>query len=97
MRKGDVIHEKARIGGMQAENDWTVTEWENLQRVVLSMPGTRLGDLRITYEFTQIPGGVEFYANLHMMRVDSQQKFKRGSNGKWTGTLKLRQRTSGSW
>ena len=49
MQRGDKIRERARIGGAVAENEWTVVEHERPRRVVLQMPGTRLGDLRITY------------------------------------------------
>ncbi len=64
MRCGDVIRERARIGSADAENDWRVTEWERNQRVVLSMPNTRLGDLKITYTFVERDGGVEFTREL---------------------------------
>lgn len=64
MRLGDVIRERAKIGQDIGENDWTVTVWEKNKRVVLEMPGTRLGDLRITYHFEPQPGGVQFSREL---------------------------------
>lgn len=64
MQLGDVIRERAKIGGTIAENDWTVTEWERPSRVVLAMPNTRLGDLQITYRFTPNDGGVNFVREL---------------------------------
>ncbi len=60
MRLGDVIRERARIGGMEAEGEWTVTALERPKHVVLQMPGTRLGDLRITYAFRPMGDQVEF-------------------------------------
>jgi hypothetical protein len=51
MKVGDVIRERARIGASVGENDWTVTVCEPPRRVVLEMPGTRLGDLKISYLF----------------------------------------------
>src|SRR6476620_2353023 len=60
MRLGDVIRERAKIGAVIAENDWTVTVWERNQRVVLSMPNTRLGDLKISYFFEPIPHGLKY-------------------------------------
>ena len=35
MRLGDVIRERARIGGTEAENDWTVSEWKRPSWVAL--------------------------------------------------------------
>ena len=64
MRLGDVIRERAKIGAVIGENDWTVTEWERNKRVVLSMPNTRLGDLQITYSFVEKNDGVEFTREL---------------------------------
>lgn len=64
MRLGDVIRERAKIGAAIAESDWTVTEWERNWRVVLSMPATRLGDLKITYSFAPIPDGTEYTRTL---------------------------------
>ena len=64
MRLGDVIRERARIGQAIGENDWTVTAWEQNERVVLAMPGTRLGDLQITYTFAERDGGMEFTREL---------------------------------
>lgn len=64
MRLGDVIRERAKIGQEIGENDWTVTDWEQNKRVVLEMPGTRLGDLKITYHFQPQPHGVQFSREL---------------------------------
>lgn len=64
MRLGDVIRERARIGGIEAENDWMVTELERPTKVVLSMPGTRLGDLQISYRLTPLGDQVEFTREL---------------------------------
>lgn len=64
MRLGDVIRERAKIGSVIAENDWTVTEWERNRRVVLSMPDTRLGDLKITYSFVSTPEGLAYTRTL---------------------------------
>lgn len=64
MRAGDIIREHARIGGMDAENDWKVTQLERPQRVVLSMPKTRLGDLKISYTFEPRGDGIEFVRSL---------------------------------
>jgi hypothetical protein len=64
MKLGDVIRERARIGDSVGESDWTVTEWERPTRVVLSMPGTRLGDLKIEYRFVPNGDGVEFFRTL---------------------------------
>lgn len=64
MRFGDVIRERALIGGMEAENDWTVTRLERPHLIVLSMPKTRLGDLLISYTFEPREGGVEFVREL---------------------------------
>jgi hypothetical protein len=61
---GDVIRERARIGGGVGENDWTVVEHERPRRVVLWMPGTRLGDLQITYLFEPSGAQVEFTREL---------------------------------
>jgi hypothetical protein len=54
----------ARIGGGVGENDWTVVEHERPRRVVLWMPGTRLGDLQITYLFEPSGAQVEFTREL---------------------------------
>jgi hypothetical protein len=64
MKLGDVIRERARIGESVGENDWTVTDWQRPTRVVLSMPGTRLGDLQISYLFVPTADGVEFSREL---------------------------------
>jgi hypothetical protein len=64
MSLGDVIRERAKIGQAIGENDWTVTEWERPNKVVLSMPATRLGDLKITYFFTPHKDGVEYTREL---------------------------------
>lgn len=64
MRLGDVIRERAKIGAGIGENDWTVSAWEQNQRVVLTMPNTRLGDLQITYSFVERNDGVEFTREL---------------------------------
>jgi hypothetical protein len=64
MQLGDVIRERARIGGVEAENDWRVTEWSRPRRLVMEMPGTRLGDLKITYSFELTDHGVEFRREL---------------------------------
>lgn len=64
MREGDVIRERAKIGNDIGENDWTVTVWEQNKRVVLEMPGTRLGDLKIAYCFEREGNGVCFTRKL---------------------------------
>ena len=64
MRPGDIIRERARIGQDIGESDWTVTEWVKDRRVVLSMPGTRLGDLQIAYQFEPQNDGVQFTRDL---------------------------------
>lgn len=64
MQLGDVIWERAKIGEAIGENDWTVTEWARPTRFVLSMPSTRLGDLKITYGFTPHGDGVEYTREL---------------------------------
>ena len=64
MQLGDCIHERARIGGAIAENDWAVVEYLRPSRVVLRMPGTRLGDLEIVYCFALRGDAVEFTREL---------------------------------
>lgn len=64
MRLGDVIRERARIAGMEAEGDWTVAEIERPTRVVLKMPATRLGDLQISYQFAPRGDEIEFTREL---------------------------------
>src|SRR5574341_2085247 len=64
MQRGDKIRERARIGGIIAENEWNVTEQKRPSRVVLKMPGTRLGDLRIAYQFRTRGENVEFVREL---------------------------------
>jgi polyketide cyclase/dehydrase/lipid transport protein len=64
MRRGDKIRERARISGIIAENEWTVTEHKRPSRVVLKMPGTQLGDLRIAYRFQARRDDVEFTREL---------------------------------
>ena len=64
MQLGDSIHERARIGGTVGENDWVVVEHVHPSRVVLRMPGTRLGDLQIVYRFAPRGDGVEFTREL---------------------------------
>ena len=64
MQLGDSIHERARIGGTIGENDWTVVEYTRPSRVVLRMPGTRLGDLEIVYRFAPRGDTVEFTREL---------------------------------
>ncbi len=64
MQRGDKIRERARIGGMIAENEWKVTERKRPSRVVLKMPGTRLGDLKIGYRFQARGEEVEFTREL---------------------------------
>lgn len=64
MQRGDKIRERARIGGIIAENEWKVTELKRPSRVVLKMPGTRLGDLKIGYRFQTRGEEVEFTREL---------------------------------
>jgi hypothetical protein len=64
MRLGDSIHERARIGGLIGENDWTVVECARPSRVVLRIPGTRLGGLEIVYRFEPRGDAVEFTREL---------------------------------
>ena len=64
MKLGDSIHERARIGGAIGENVWTVVEYVCPSRVVLRMPGTRLGDLEIVYQFAARDDAVEFTREL---------------------------------
>ncbi|MFN8533177.1 MAG: SRPBCC family protein [Dehalococcoidia bacterium] len=64
MRIGDRIVERARIGGVLAEGAWTVVEHEPGRCVVLTMPGTRLGDLTIRYDFVPEGSGVRFCRTL---------------------------------
>jgi hypothetical protein len=64
MQLGDSIHERARIGGTIGENDWAVVEHARPSRVVLRMPGTRLGDLEIVYRFAARGDAVEFTREL---------------------------------
>lgn len=64
MHPGDLIRERAKIGQDIGENNWTVTDWEKDKRVVLEMPGTRLGDLKITYRFEPKMNGVQFTREL---------------------------------
>lgn len=64
IQRGDKIRERARIGGIIAENEWQVTEHRRPSRAVLRMPGTRLGDLKITYRFKQRDAEVEFTREL---------------------------------
>lgn len=64
LRLGDVIHERAKIGAETGENDWTVVECDAPNHLMLFMPGTRLGDLRITYDFKPTAQGIEFTRGL---------------------------------
>lgn len=64
MRLGDSIHERARIGGVIGENDWTVVECVRPSRIVLRMPGTRLGDLEIVYRFSPWGDAIEITREL---------------------------------
>jgi Polyketide cyclase / dehydrase and lipid transport len=64
MCPGDRIVERACIAGEIAEGEWHVSELESLRRVVLDMPSTRLGDLRITYSFSELGDGVLFRREL---------------------------------
>jgi uncharacterized protein YndB with AHSA1/START domain len=64
MRLGDVIREHARIAGVEGEGDWTVVEYERPHRVVLHVPGTRVGDVEITYGFEQQGNLVQFNRTL---------------------------------
>lgn len=45
---GDIIHERAQIGGGVYEGDWTVAEHQRPSRVVLQVDG---GRIQITYAF----------------------------------------------
>jgi len=60
MKLGDKLLERARIGNIVGENEWTVVEWERPRHGMLSMPNTRLGDMRIVYDFEPSDGGVNF-------------------------------------
>jgi hypothetical protein len=64
LKIGDVVHERAKIGTQEGENDWTVVECDAPKHLMLYMPGTRLGDLRITYDFKQTDKGIEFIRTL---------------------------------
>ncbi|HZQ06606.1 MAG TPA: SRPBCC family protein [Anaerolineae bacterium] len=64
MKLGDKIFERARIGNIVGENEWTVTEWERPRHVELTMPTTRLGDMRIVYDFVPKDGGTTFTRTL---------------------------------
>ena len=64
LKIGDVVHERAKIGNAEGENDWTVVECDQPKHLMLFMPGTRLGDLRITYDFKQTDKGIEFTRTL---------------------------------
>lgn len=64
MRLGDMIHERAKIGTQVGENNWTVVECDAPNHLMLFMPATRLGDLRITYDFNKTDQGIEFSREL---------------------------------
>ncbi len=64
MQLGDVIRERARIGGVEGEGDWKVVNYERPRRVVLHVSGTEIGEVRITYGFEQHGSKVEFKRTL---------------------------------
>ena len=64
MQMGDVIRERARIGGVEGEGDWKVVEHERPRRVVMRVPGTQVGDVQITYGFVTHGDEVEFTRSL---------------------------------
>lgn len=60
MRLGDMIRERAKIGGVEGEGDWKVMECDRPRRVVLHVEGTAIGAVNITYQFEAGPDEVEF-------------------------------------
>jgi hypothetical protein len=64
MQLGDVIRERARIGGLEGEGDWRVVEYERPRRVVLRVAGTQFGDVQIIYGFQAEAGEVQFTRTL---------------------------------
>lgn len=79
MQLGDRIRERAKIGGIIAENDWTVVECVRPSRVVLRMPGTALGDLEIAYAFAPRGTAIEFTRTLQFDLTNLPPLFDRAA------------------
>ncbi len=64
---GDVIHERAQIGGREYEGDWTVDEHVRPSRVVLQVEG---GRIQITYAFAAEGETTNFRRELEFQPAD---------------------------
>ena len=67
---GDVIHERARIGGRMYEGDWTVAEHVRPARVMLQAGS---GRLHISYTFRAAGAATEFERTLEYRPEDFAQ------------------------
>ena len=66
MQSGNHIVERACINGTVGEGTWTVVEHVPLKKVVLTLSGTPLGNLRIAYGFEEDRREVRFTRSLIM-------------------------------